>query len=426
MNTSLHTSKIKKLISLIGPGFITGAADDDPTAIATHSQTGALFGLAQLWVVIFSLPLLIAVQEMCGRIGLVTGQGLGRVTRIHYTKKILYPIVGLLIIANTINIGADLGAMAASAQLLIPLPFPALLILMVIGILLLEIFLSYKIYAKYLTYVALALFSYVLTAFVIKVDWPKALISSIIPTIHFNKDYLLNIVAILGGTISPYLFFWQATEEVEDDAQRHNVDDLDKKLPVVTKHEISRFRNDTYVGMLFASIIPWFIMLTAGSTFFPRHITQIETAQQAAQALKPLAGNAAFFLFAIGIISSGIIAASALSGSTAYAVSEAFNWEEGFSQKFKRAHGFYGVITFATLIGILINFTGIKPITALYYSAVINGVLAPPLLILILFIGNNKKIMKDHTNPLLSNFFGWLTIVIMTILAILTILSFFR
>src|SRR3989344_5484817 len=417
--------KIKNFFSILGPGFITGASDDDQSGIATYSQTGALFGFAQAWTALFSFPLMAAIQEMCGRIGLVTGKGLAGVIRLHYPKKVLYLTVFLLLFANTINIGADLGAMAASAQLVFGFPFIYWLIGMAVLTLILEIFVSYKTYSKYLKYLAFALFSYVIAAFTIKLNLREVFASLITPHIEFNKTYIFNIVAILGTTISPYLFFWQADEEVEEEVAHHKLRRMGAGQPRITPKDISRLRLDTIIGMFFSNLVMFFIIITTGATLFTHGITKITSASDAALALKPLAGDYAFLLFAVGIIATGFLALPLLAGSASYAVSESLGWREGLYQKFKRAHGFYGVITIATLIGLLINFIGIDPIVALYYTAVINGIIAPPLIIMILFIANNKKIMGERTNSPFLNILGALTAFIMGLSAVILIFSFF-
>ncbi|QQG41000.1 MAG: Nramp family divalent metal transporter [Candidatus Levyibacteriota bacterium] len=417
---------IKRLLRFIGPGFITGASDDDPSGIATYSQTGAQFGYGQLWTALFSFPLMVAVQEMSGRIGLITGKGLAGVIKEHYSKKILYPAVLLLFVANTINIGADLGAMAAVAQLVFGLPFIVWLIGMVITTLVLEIFVSYKLYAKYLKYLTFSLFSYVITAFIVKINWQEVLTASIIPSFSFHKEYLFNIVAIFGTTISPYLFFWQASEEVEEEVAHHRIRRMGAGQPKVTPKDISRLNIDTIVGMFFSNLVMWFIVVTTGATLFTHGIRDIKTAQDAALALRPLAGDFAFGLFALGIIGTGFLAVPVLAGSASYAISESFGWKAGLYQKLKSAHGFYGAITIATLIGILINFIGIDPMSALYYTAVINGFIAPPLLIIILLIANNKAILKDQVNGKLLNILGIATVVIMIIAAVLLAASLWK
>ncbi len=417
--------KIKKIFSILGPGFITGASDDDPSGIATYSQTGALFGFAQAWTALFSFPLMVAIQEMCGRIGLVSGKGLAGVIRLHYPKKVLYLTVFLLLFANTINIGADLGAMAASAQLVFGFPFIYWLIGMVVLTLVLEIFVSYKTYSKYLKYLAFALLSYIVAAFTIKIDWKEVFISLIIPHIEFSKTYIFNVVAILGTTISPYLFFWQADEEVEEEIAHHKIRRMGAGQPRITPKDISRLRLDTVIGMLFSNLVMLFIIITTGATLFTHGIGKIGSAEDAAAVLKPLAGDYAFLLFALGIVATGLLALPILAGSASYAVSESLGWREGLYQKFKRAHGFYGVITIATLVGLLINFIGIDPISALYYTAIINGIIAPPLIVMILFIANNKKIMGERTNSLVLNILGLSTVFIMGLSAIILLFNLF-
>lgn len=415
---------LKKLFRILGPGFITGASDDDPSGIATYSQTGALFGFQQAWTAPFSFPFMTAVQEMCGRIGLVTGKGLAGVIRDHYSQKILYAAVLLLVVANTINIGADLGAMAASAQLVFGLPFIFWLLGMVLLTLTLEIFVSYKAYATYLKYLTFALFAYILTAFTIKIDWSQVLLSTIIPHIEWSKDYIFNIVAILGTTISPYLFFWQANEEVEEEIAHHKLRQLGAGQPRVTPKDISRLRIDTTIGMFFSNLVMFFIIVTTGATLFPNGVSAIERASDAAAALRPLAGDFASLFFALGIIGTGFLAVPILAGSASYAVSEAFGWKAGLSMKLRKAYGFYAVITLATITGILINFIGINPLTVLYYTAIINGVIAPPLLFMIVIISNNKRIMGDKTNGWVSNVLGIGIACIMSLAAIVLLWHF--
>ncbi|OGH21634.1 MAG: iron transporter [Candidatus Levybacteria bacterium RIFCSPHIGHO2_01_FULL_41_15] len=416
--------KIKKIFSFLGPGFITGASDDDPSGIATYSQTGAIFGFAQAWTALFSFPLMAAVQEMCGRIGLVTGKGLAGVIRDNYPKKVLYFSVFLLLFANIVNIGADLGAMAASANLVFGIPFIIALLLVVAISLALEVFVSYKTYSKYLKYLTFALLSYVLTSFVVKVDWGKVSSYTFVPHLEFSEKYILNLVAILGTTISPYLFFWQADEEVEEEVSHHKLRRMGAGLPHVTPKDISRLRIDTIVGMFFSNIIMWFIIVTTGATLFANGINNIETAEEAALALKPLAGDFAFLLFALGIIGTGLLALPILAGSASYAVSEAFGWKEGLFQKLKKAQGFYGVIIIATLLGLLINFIGINPISALYYTAVLNGIIASPLIAIIIFISNNKKIMGDRTNNFGLNVLGIFTLLMMSVASLILFSTF--
>ncbi len=412
----------KKLLRSIGPGFITGAADDDPSGIATYSQTGALFGYAQLWVAPYTLPFMIAIQEMCGRIGAVTGKGLAGVIRQEYSRTILWGAVSLLVVANTINIGADLGAMAAAVGLILPIPLAASLVVITLITLALQIFIPYATYAKFLKYLTLSLLAYVLCAFAVHLDWAFVLSVTLVPHIEFSKVYLLNIAALLGTTISPYLFFWQADQEVEEEIQQHRLTEIGAGTPRITARFIKEMRLDTVLGMLFSQIITFFIIATVASTM---HGGPIATAADAAEALRPLAGNFAFLLFALGILSTGFLAVPILAGSAAFAVAEAAHWRVGLEKKFDKARMFYGVIVVSTMIGVLINFIGIDPITLLYYSAALNGVLAPPLMVIILMIGNNKKILGARTNSALSNTLGIFITVAMGMVGVALLWTFF-
>jgi len=425
MSNQPKQSKLKKWLKSLGPGFITGASDDDPSGIATYSQTGAQFGYAQLWVSLYLWPFMSVIQEMCGRIGLVTGKGLAGVIRAHYRRSILYGAVLILFIANTVNIGADLGAMASSARLLIDLPFAFWLIVMTAITLLLEVFVSYKVYARYLKYLTLSLLSYAAVTFSVKQNWGDIILSILIPTFVWSQGYLMNLVAILGTTISPYLFFWQASEEVEEEVAAHKIRTMGWGVPRVNKRDLRNMRIDTFSGMFFSELITFFIIATTAATLYRAGITNIETATQAAEALRPLAGNFTFSLFALGIIGTGFLAVPVLAGSASYAIAESFSWREGLYQKFKRAHGFYGVITIATLIGLLVNFTSVKPFQMLYYAAVLNGVIAPPLMVLILLISGNKKIMGKRTSSPLFLTLGWVITIFMTIAAIMLLYNLF-
>ena len=416
-------AKDKSLLQRIGPGFITGAADDDPSGIGAYSQTGAQFGYSQLWTALFSFPFMTAVQEMCGRIGLVTGDGLSGVIRKHYARPVLYGAVILLLIANTINIGADLGAMASSMQLLLGLPFLFWLLAITILTLVLEIFVSYPRYSKFLKYLTLSLLAYVITVFIVKQDWKLVIWSTLVPTIIWSRKYLLNIVAILGTTISPYLFFWQTDEEVEEEIAAHKISAIGVGKPRITKSDLRNVRLDTIVGMFFSNLAMFFIIATAASTLGAHGITSINTATDAAQALRPLAGEFAFLIFTLGILGTGLLAVPILAGSASYAVAEAFGWSSGLNKKFSEAHGFYGVITLATLVGLLVNLLGIPPFTMLYYTAILNGMIAPPLLVLILLISNNKKIMGKYVNGPLSNILGWMITAIMAVAGIAVLVS---
>ena len=417
------TPKKKTLLQKLGPGVITGASDDDPSGIGTYSQTGAQFGYNQLWLALFSLPFMTVVQEMCGRIGLVTGTGLAGNIRRHYSKWLLYVAVTLLFVANTINIGADLGAMAASAQLLIGVRFEILLLVMTAASLLLEVFVTYDVYSRYLKYLALSLFAYIATAFIIAQPWATIAYRTFVPQFEFSNDYLMNVVAILGTTISPYLFFWQADEEVEEEVKEDRLKAMGSGKPKFSLSSIKEMRIDTFIGMFFSNVVMFFVIVTAASTLAARGVTNVETAADAAEALRPVAGNFAFGLFAIGIIGTGLLALPILAGSAAYALAESFQWKEGLYLKFYEAHGFYGAISIATVLGLIINFVNIPPFKMLYYTAILNGIAAPPILVLILLISNNSKIMGSYTNSRAANVVGWVITAIMGAGAVLLIVT---
>lgn len=409
---------VKRLFRRLGPGFITGASDNDPSGIATYSQVGAQFGLGMLWTAILSLPFMTAVQEMSARIGMVAGDGVTKVLSQRYPKWILWLFVVLILIANTFNIGADLGAMADATRLLIPqVPFTILAIGFTLLILVLEIFITYKTYASILKWFAMSLFSYVATLFIVHADWHAILLNAIIPTVTWSRDYILALVAVLGTTISPYLFIWQSHEEIEEEIAEGR--DTTKMRHGATKKEIKSMREDTAVGMGFSQFVTFFIIATASMTFFRYGLRNIQTASDAARALQPLAGPYAEILFAVGIIGTGLLAVPVLSASASYALSDAFNWSEGLYRKFREAHGFYGVITISTLIGLLINFVGINPIKALIWAAVLNGLITPFIILIMLFVANNKKVMGKHVNGKLSNVLCGATLLIMTVAAVL-------
>lgn len=407
--------KLKVYLGALGPGLITGASDDDPSGIGTYSQTGAIFGYAQLWMALYTIPLMATIQEISARVALQTGTGLTETIRKNYPKPILYVCVALLVVANTINLGADLGAMAAAAQLLVGIPFVVWLVGITVVTAVLEIFVNYRQYAKILRFLALSLFAYIFVVFVVPQDWGQIVRSTLIPSIQVNQDYLLNLVAILGTTISPYLFFWQASEEVEEEIDQGKTSVTARKG--VSQVELKWMRTDVISGMLFSNVTMWFIIITTASTLFRAGVHQIDSAPQAAEALRPLAGHFAYLLFAAGILGTGLLAVPILAGSAAYAVAETFKLREGLSLKLRQAPGFYGVIAIATLAGAAMNFLGINPIQALYYTAVLNGVVAPPLLIMIMLISGNKKIMGDKINGSIARILGWLTAIAMTLAA---------
>ena len=388
--------KLKVYLKSLGPGLVTGASDDDPSGIATYAQTGAQLGYAQLWTVLFTFPLMAAIQEICARIALQTGGGLADVIRRHYPRPVLYFCVSLLFIANTVNLGTDLGAMAASGEMLLGFPFHFWLAAMTLVCAALQVLMNYRQYARVLRFLTLSLLAYVLVLFVSPPNWRQVLETTFIPTIQFNREYLLNLVAILGTTISPYLFFWQASQEIEEKIEEGKTSLAARKG--VSKTELKWMRTDVISGMVFSNLVMWSIVATTASTLFPQGITVIDSAPKAAEALKPVAGNLAHVVFAMGIIGTGLLAVPILAGSAAYAVAETFRFREGLYLKLRQAPGFYGIIVFSTLIGFAINLIGMNPIRALYYTAVLNGIAAPPLLFMIMLISNNRRIMKNKVN----------------------------
>jgi len=404
--------KIRKFFGLLGPGLTTGAADDDPSGIATYSQTGAQFGYGQLWTALYMLPFMIAVQEACARIGLVTGKGLTGVIKDHYSKKILYGSVGLVVIANTINIGADIGAMAAAAQLIIPADIVILMLVFTISILTLEIFTSYRVYSKVLKWLALSLLAYPLTVFIIDQPWKEILKASIVPHFELSFNFLFIITGVFGTTITPYMFFWQASQEVEEENKKGLIQD---GKPKIGWYHIHAMRKDNNIGMVISEFTTWCIILVGGTVLHNANITDINTAADAAKALEPLvqsfpdSGLISKIIFAIGIIGLGLLAVPVLSGSASYAVSEALNWNASLDLKFRKAKGFYMVIIISTLIGLCMNFIGINPVKALVYTAVLNGVAAVPLLFLIIRISASERIMGEFKGRWLSKSLLWAT-----------------
>jgi NRAMP (natural resistance-associated macrophage protein)-like metal ion transporter len=412
---------------------VTGAADDDPSGIGTYSQAGAAYGTGQLWLALYMLPLLIVVQEMCARIGLVTGKGLSAVVRQHYSRRVLFVAVGLVFAANILNIGADLGAMAATVQLLIPgVPFLILLIILSLGILALEIFVPYRSYAIVLKLLALSLLAYVATGLIVGPRGAALIRATLVPNIQINPTFLALVVGVLGTTISPYLFFWQASEEVEEVELHHREprgNDWVRQRHLLLAR-IRALRLDNALGMISSEVATWFIIFTTGSVLHTHGITTITTADQAAAALEPLvhtfpyAGTLAKVIFAVGILGVGLLGIPVLAGSAAYAVAEAFHWKEGLAKTFRQAPGFYIMLGAATLIGMLLNLLHINPIAALVYSAIINGVVAVPLLVLILLIANNRSIMQAYTNGRLANGLGILTTLAMAAAVLALAVSF--
>ena len=406
----------RRFLALLGPGLITGASDDDPSGIGTYSMAGASLGFSTLWMALFTFPLMAAVQFICAKIGMVTGTGLARVLRKHYSKALLYPVVISLVIANTINAGVDLGAIAAALNLFVPLPITLMVVPIALIILALQIWCSYELIEKTFKWLTLALFAYVGSAFFARPDLHEVLSGTFIPTFSFDSKFLAMAVAILGTTISPYLFFWQASQEVEEEI-RMGRRTLNKRRGATDK-ELRDAEVDVNTGMFFSNIVMYFIILATAATLFKAGKTNIQSATEAAQALSPLAGRGASILLALGLIGAGFLAVPILTGACAYAVAETLGKRYGLNQKPRRAKLFYGVIALSTLVGMLVNFLGINPITALFWTAVINGLLAPPLLVIIMLIANNRKIMGQRVNGLWANILGWATTLIMFAAAI--------
>lgn len=405
---AIHRYRFSRMLRILGPGIVTGAADDDPSGIATYSQAGAAYGHGFLWTFPIMYPLLLAVQESCSRIGAVTGKGLATVIKENYNKKLLYMSVILVVIANTINIGADLGAMAATTQLFVDLPFALLAIFYAIVVVLLVVFVDYKKYVKILKWLALTLFAYPITALLVGQDWPELLRSTFMSFPTINSETIYIMVGIFGTTISPYLFFWDTSEIVEEEISKRRLS-TKHPIPKITDHYLRGVRLDNFFGMSLATITAWFIVVACSSVLFENGVMSINTAADAARALEPLvqgfghSGLIAKLIFSTGVIGIGLLAVPVLAGSSAYAISETLGWKEGLYRKFRRATGFYIVIILATFVGLLINFIGIDPIQALIFTAVFNGIAAVPLLAMIIKVGNNQNIMGVHKNSVISN-----------------------
>jgi NRAMP (natural resistance-associated macrophage protein)-like metal ion transporter len=400
-------SKIKHYWKIIGPGLITGASDDDPSGIATYSQAGAAFGLATLWTAILAFPLMAAIQQMCARIGLVTSQGLTGTLKKHYPKPVLYVMLVFSSPAIVMNIGADIAGMGAVGNLLFPsidaTYFSVLFTVILLGLI---IYLPYQKIASILKYLCIVMLVYFIVPFLYKQDFSAILTATFIPTIHWSKEFILILVGILGTTISPYLFFWQASVEVEE--MKH------KRALMVNKKIINEMKQDVDFGMTFSGFVMYFIILTTGTVLYSSGVHQINTVEEAAMALKPLAGDLAYFLFAIGIIGTGLIAVPVLSGSLSFMYAETFGWEQGLDKKFHEAKGFYVIIAISLMLGLSLNYVGISPIDALIYTAVLYGITAPVLIGIILHISNNKKIMGEYTNTRYLNIMGGIAFILMS------------
>ncbi|MHB1195601.1 MAG: NRAMP family divalent metal transporter [Lutibacter sp.] len=407
-----YSERIKKFLAIMGPGLITGASDDDPSGIATYSQAGAQFGLSTLWTALFTFPLMAAIQGMCARIGLVTSQGLTITIKQHYPKPLLYVMLLFSFPAITLNIGADIQGMGAVANMIFPaIPVSVFSIGLTAILMFVIIKYPYQKIAMILKWLCLSLLLYMIVPFMVKQDWGLIAKNTFIPEIKFNKNFISILVAILGTTISPYLFFWQATMEAEDMA--HST-----RKVIVNKRVLGNMKTDVNIGMFLSNVVMFFIILTAGSVLFPAGITQIDTVDQAAKALEPLAGKLTYLIFAIGILGTGLLAIPVLAGSQSYMLAETFGWKAGLDQKFPKAKPFYIAIIISLLVGLSLDFFGISPIKALLYTAISYGLTAPVLIAIILHIGNNKKIMQANTNSKISNILGFITLLFMTIAAI--------
>ena len=432
-NIKGSSAKIKKFFKALGPGLITGASDDDPSGIATYSQAGAKFGLATLWTALISFPLMAAIQEMCARIGIMTSVGLTTTLKNHYSKGLLYLMLFFSVPAIILNIGADIAGMGAVANLMFPSISPMIFsVVFTILLVIVIIYLPYHKIVAVLKYLCLSLFLYIAVPFFTHPNWGNVFRHTFIPTIKFDKEFIEILVAILGTTISPYLFFWQVTMEAEDVKSsrqlilaRTKIVKNDEDAATTKKKEnnfilllIKKMRLDVNLGMLLSNMVMFFIILATGTALFANGITQIDTVEQAAKALEPVAGQASYLIFTIGVIGTGFLAIPVLSGSLSYIVSETFGWKGDLDKKFKQAKPFYITIVISLVLGLLINYLGISPIKALLYTAILYGLTSPILIAIVLHISNNKKIMKENSNSRLSNFLGFLTLIVMTAAAI--------
>jgi NRAMP (natural resistance-associated macrophage protein)-like metal ion transporter len=406
----------RTILKILGPGLITGAADDDPSGIATYSSVGAQFGYAMLWTMPFIYPFMTAIQEISARIGRVTGRGISANFRRCYPRWLLYVILGLLLFANVINFGADIGAMAAALNLMMGGPTALYCVLVAAISLVLQVWIPYRKYSGILKWMTLSLFAYVATAFVVRIVWVKAIQSTLIPHLSLSSEYLQALVAVFGTTISPYLFFWQSSEEVEELECEAGEKAL-KRAPHQAPQQLQRIRWDTYLGMAFSNVIAYFIILTVAVTLNAHGKTDIDSAEQAAEALRPIAGQFASLLFSLGIIGTGLLAVPVLAGSGAYAIGEALGWPVGLERKPSKAKGFYVVIALATLIGLLLNFIGINPIRALVWSAIINGLAAAPVMCFMMVMASSSKVMGKFALPAYLKIVGWAGTLIMILAA---------
>jgi NRAMP (natural resistance-associated macrophage protein)-like metal ion transporter len=396
----------------LGPGLVTGASDDDPSGIGTYSQVGARFGYGLLWTMVFSYPLMTAIQEICARIGRVTGVGISGNLRKNYPKPLLYSVLFVVSAANVFNLGADIGAMGAAMQLVLPGSISLFIVILGAGSLAAILLVPYSTYAKYLKWLTVSLFAYVGVVFFVHVPWGSVISAAFQPHIELSKDYLTALVAVLGTTISPYLFFWQASQEVEEVRNTQGEKPL-KRAPSQAAEQLSRIRVDTYLGMALSNVVAFFIILTAAATFHTHGITEISTSAQAAQALEPLAGRFALVLFVCGIVGTGLLAVPVLAASACYGIGEACRWKTSLECKPGDAKRFYSAIGLATVIGLSFNFMHIDPVKALFWAAVLNGIVAAPLMAVIMIMASSKKVMGKFVIPVYLKAMGWIATCVM-------------
>jgi NRAMP (natural resistance-associated macrophage protein)-like metal ion transporter len=411
---------LRRWLAVLGPGLITGAADDDPSGISTYSVAGAAYGYSTLWIALVTFPLMVAVQLMCARLGVVTRRGLASAIRKHYPRWVLWGACSILVVANVINIGADLGGMADATQLVTGIRPLVWIPVYAIGIIALLIWTSYRRIAQIFKWMTLVLLAYVLTSFYAHPDWKLALVATVIPHMEWSRDFLAVLVGILGTTISPYLFFWQAAEEVEEQHAAHRTT-AERRISL--GEDLVSVRNDTVAGMFFSNFIMYFIILTTAATLHAHGQTGIATAREAAEALRPLAGNGAYLLFTLALIGTGMLGVPVLVGSCAYAVAESASWRGSMSDPPKRARAFYTVMAVAMALGFALNYLGLNSVKMLFWSAVVNGLLAPPLVLLVTLLTSNRQVMGDHVNPPLLKYLGWLTFVVMGIAALVLLIT---
>jgi NRAMP (natural resistance-associated macrophage protein)-like metal ion transporter len=406
-----ETQPVKKAALLLGPGFITGAADDDPSGIGTYAVAGASLGLATLWTALLTFPFMAAVQNICSRLGLVSGTGLAGILKAHYPRWVLYPAVALVFVANVVNIGADLGAIADAAGIVIGTPVPWLVIPIAFGLLAVQIFAGYKQIERIFKFLTIALLAYVVDAVLVHPPVAETLRATFVPTISIDQSYIATIVAIFGTTISPYLFFWQTSQEVEE--ERAAGRRTERQRRGASRFELRIATIDVTLGMLVSNLVMYFVILATALTLNASGTTDIETGADAAQALKPLAGDLAGLIFAVGMVGTGLLAVPVLAGSSAYAVSETFGWRSGLDEDWRKARPFYGVLALATLVGLVIPFTGVKPIDALFFTSILNGIAAPFLLVVIMLAARNMKVMRGQTIGPVLTALGWIVTIAM-------------